>query len=61
MIFKYNTFIEVKRMDDKKKGYIGIRIDEDLKTEFQELLKSKAVNMSELFRQWITNYIKQNK
>lgn len=48
-------------MEEKKKGYIGIRIDEDLKIEFQELLKSKAVNMSELFRQWIINYIKQNR
>lgn len=48
-------------MRDKKKGYIGVRIDEELKNEFQDLLKSKAVNMSELFRQWITKYINENK
>lgn len=40
--------------------FLQIRVEKDDRDKFRDLCKKKAVNPSELIRQWIDNYIKQN-
>lgn len=47
-------------MNEKEKdSYFRFRIDIDTKKQFQDLTKKKAINTSELFRQWILEYIQE--
>lgn len=47
-------------MEEKEKdSYFRFRIDVDTKKQFQDLTKKKAINTSELFRQWILEYIQE--
>lgn len=47
--------------DDKEKdSYFRFRIDAKTKKDFQTITKKKAINTSELFRQWIEDYIRNN-
>ena len=43
-----------------KTSYIHIRIESDIKKQFDEVCKNNAVNQSALVRKWIIDYIKQN-
>ena len=43
--------------DKEKDSYIQFRIDNTTKKQFQDLTKRKAINTSELFRQWIVAFI----
>lgn len=48
-------------MSEKEKdSYFRFRIDLETKDKFQAITKRQAINSSELFRQWIENYIKEN-
>lgn len=48
-------------MSEKEKdSYFRFRIDLETKDKFQSITKRKSINSSELFRQWIENYIKEN-
>lgn len=45
----------------QKNAEIKIRLPKEEKEQFFNVCKSKAVNPSELLRQFITGYIKDNK
>lgn len=47
-------------VDKQKDSYIRFRIDYDTKKKFQEITNKRAVNISELFRQWIEKYIEEH-
>lgn len=48
-------------IDDRQKdSYLRFRIDVETKNEFQAITRKKAINISELFRQWIADYIAEN-
>lgn len=42
----------------KEKSFI-VRIDENELKDFNEILKRKNINRSELFRSWIREYVKK--
>ena len=42
-----------------KEVRINVRLEKDTRDKFQQICKSKAVNGSELIRQWIEKYIQQ--
>jgi metal-responsive CopG/Arc/MetJ family transcriptional regulator len=42
-----------------KTSYIHIRIQKELKDQFDELCKDNAINQSELIRKWIVEYIQK--
>lgn len=44
----------------KEKAFL-VRISEEELIEFNTLLKSRNINRSALFREWIRDYIKENK
>lgn len=44
----------------EKEKYIHMRIDENTKKQFDTICKMKAINGSELVRQWIRKYIEKN-
>lgn len=44
----------------KDKSFI-VRIDEELLNEFNEILKNKSINRSELLRSWIKGYVEKEK
>lgn len=44
----------------EKRICINIRIDKETKDQFMSICKSKAINSSELIRQWIKQFIKDN-
>lgn len=46
--------------DKEKDSYFRFRIDMETKEKFQQITKRKAINVSELFRMWINDYIKEN-
>lgn len=46
--------------DKEKDSYFRFRIDAKTKKDFQIITKKKAINTSELFRQWIEDYIRNN-
>ena len=50
-------------MTEEKATYIRIRISKEIKEQFQQLTKEKAINQSEHIRQLIINWInrQQNK
>lgn len=41
-----------------KTSYIHIRIESDLKKQFDDITKKNAVNQSALVRKWVIDYIK---
>lgn len=47
-------------MEDKK-VFLQIRIEKSLKEEFQKVTKDKAINSSELIRQFISKWVKEHK
>ena len=47
--------------DKEKDSYIQFRIDNITKKQFQNLAKRKAINTSELFRQWIVEFIQEHR
>jgi len=42
----------------KEKTFV-VRIDEETLSNFNSILKNKSINRSELFRQWIREYIEK--
>ncbi len=46
-------------MGNKTKNVI-VRIDEDLKTKFDDICKENHVNASALIRSWIEEYVRIN-
>lgn len=48
-------------MDNKQRITIQIRLEKELKDQFQAICKAKAINSSELIRQLITKWIEDNK
>ena len=40
--------------------FVKVRVSTELKTQFQSICKSKAVNASELLRQYIEQYVEEN-
>lgn len=46
---------------NKNRGVMQFRIDKETKDQFMSICKSKAINSSELIRQWIQKFIKDNK
>ena len=44
---------------DNKRIVLQIRLEKELKDDFQQLCKSKAINSSELLRQLITQWIQE--
>jgi metal-responsive CopG/Arc/MetJ family transcriptional regulator len=47
-------------IEKPKEVRINVRLEKDTRDKFQKICKSKAVNSSELIRQWIEKYIQQN-
>lgn len=47
-------------IDKEKDTYIRIRLDADTKERFKNICQKRAINLSELIRQWITKYVKEN-
>jgi ribbon-helix-helix protein, copG family len=47
--------------DVSKETVIQFRLEKSLKKEFNELAKKKAINTSELLRQFIVSWIEKNK
>lgn len=47
-------------LEKTKEVRINIRLEKDTRDKFQQICKSKAINGSELIRQWIEKYIQQN-
>lgn len=45
--------------NDNKTAIIKLRVSQELKDDFQQLCKSKAINSSELLRQLITQWIQE--
>ena len=43
--------------EKQKDVFIQVRVPKELRTQFQQLCKSKAINSSELLRQLITQWI----
>ena len=56
-IIKKEKKIVVNKMTEEKATYIRIRISKEIKEQFQQLTKEKAINQSELIRQLIINWI----
>ena len=48
-------------MEKIKDSVIRCRLEKSLHNEFQEICKSKAINISELMRQWIETFVLNNK
>ena len=48
-------------MEKIKDSVIRCRLEKSLHNEFQEICKSKAINISELMRQWIETFVINNK
>lgn len=46
--------------DREKDSFIQFRVDNTTKKQFQDLAKRKAINTSELFRQWIIAFIQEH-
>ncbi len=44
---------------DNKRIVLQIRLEKELKDDFQQLCKQKAINSSELLRQLITQWIQE--
>lgn len=40
--------------------FMQIRVEKETRDKFQKLCKSKAINASELIRQWIDKYVKEH-
>lgn len=53
--------MEIVEKDINKETYIQFRLEKSLKKEFNELAKKKAINTSELLRQFIVSWIEKNK
>lgn len=49
------------RQEYTKNSVIRCRIEKDIHQEFKEVCKRGAFNPSELLRQWIIKFIKDNK
>lgn len=45
--------------NDNKTAIIKLRVSQELKDDFQQLCKQKAINSSELLRQLITQWIQE--
>ena len=45
--------------NDNKTAIIKLRVSQELKDDFQQLCKAKAINSSELLRQLITQWIQE--
>lgn len=48
-------------METKKDSVIRCRLEKALHNEFQDICKSKAINISELMRQWIEAFVVSNR
>lgn len=47
-------------MTDNKNSVIRCRLDKELHENFMSLCKEKAINASELMRQWIFAFVQNN-
>ncbi|WP_366915950.1 ribbon-helix-helix protein, CopG family [uncultured Megasphaera sp.] len=47
-------------IEKTKEVRINVRLEKETRDKFQQICKSKAVNSSELIRQWIEKYIKEH-
>lgn len=45
----------------EKESRINLRLEKEKKDLFQQICKRKAINASELMRQWIDKFIEENK
>lgn len=43
-----------------KKGYLSIKIETDIKSELDDLAKTKGMDLSKLTRAVLTNYVRPN-
>lgn len=48
-------------MDDKKTDIIRLRVSKEMKEQYNQLCKEKAINSSELLRQFIVRWLEENK
>lgn len=63
MILKrFSNFLKVMKMKkDEKEIRMNIRINRELREEFQAICKQKAMNGSELIRQFVQKWVNKNK
>lgn len=45
----------------RKEGLLTFRIEHDLKEDFEDVMTRNCVNRSKLLREWVTDYVNQNK
>lgn len=48
-------------LQNNKEVRINVRLEKDKRDLFNKICKSKAINNSELIRQWIDKFIEQHK
>lgn len=48
-------------MDNKKTDIIRLRVSKEIKEQYSRICKEKAINSSELLRQFILRWIEENK